>query len=168
MEKLMENGADIHPRSSNGGLALYTAIYTFTTGAFRGTLGESEALLQTIRLLLEKGANIYEFDNSGLSMMHLLATGSRPELLNLFIEQAIQLEKHGLHGSVQRLLRFRDDYGLTPVDCATKTVAGYLEDQLRKAEICDGKVMYDFGDPDIEEIQTGLVSKSQLLECLYH
>ena len=65
----------------------------------------------------------------------------------------MQLEEKRLHGSVQRLIRARDNYDETPLDHANAEVARLLEQELSDAVSRDGGVMYGFDTASIREMR---------------
>ena len=107
---------------------------------------EYEQSLQIIRILLERGANFYQIYGDQTAW-HLAAIYKTPGLLNLFIENARQLDEREQNGNVQRSLRMRDRFGRTPVDHATGANVQYLDDQLEEAVKRDGRVMYNVDSP---------------------
>ncbi len=153
VRRLLDNGESIHARERNGQSALYEAVQKYSELSWFDDFDGAEALQQTIRFLLQKGAYVYEVNSSGVSPMHYAVSTSIPVLLRLFVDHATQLERNGLHGSVQRLLRMRDDMGDTPGYSAITADERYLENELRDAVERDGRVMYDFDNPDIAEIR---------------
>lgn len=91
--------------------------------------------------------------------MHFAARSHEPKLSRLFVEHADRLEEIGLIGSVQRLLKAKNNKKETPIDCATIMHKEYLQNALDAAVSRNGgKVMYDFDsifqklDPDEEDI----------------
>lgn len=168
VNKLLDNGEDVNVRAPHGKSALCCAIskiFGLKISSPGRTLEDEKVqpLLDMIRILLKRGANIFEFVN-GSSNMHWVAISGLYALFDLIVEHAKELERSGLPGSVQRLLRARDHFGYTPEEVPP---GKYLPDQLVLAmERNDNKIMYDFDNPNVAEIREGRVSKPVLMEYL--
>ena len=94
------------------------------------------------------------------------------KIFEQLIEQARKWEDNGVEGSVQRLLRLKDNLGRTAEDFATGSNKEYLKHQLEEAEERESKILYDFGLPTIKEVQTEGISlnyiRNTLSEQSYH
>lgn len=103
VEKLLENGEDVNVRDRLGKSALYLAtamVYLTRSSVKEETI---PALLNTIRILLQNGADIFDTNDDPWPLLRLVAHSDLPALSDLFVERAKQLEESGLVGSVQRL-----------------------------------------------------------------
>ena len=169
VQMLLDNGEDINLTAHDRDSALLQALQNWKPPLINQrslvqTVSKvaSEDMVGTIKVLLNRGANIYDVDSFGRPSIHLAVLRGRYTIPRLLVEHAVQLEQNQLHGSVQRLLRMRDSLGRLPRDVATSEDVKYLDDELEKAVQRDGKVMYDFGGPDIEDIRSGTVKMDYL------
>ena len=109
----------------------------------------------TARLLLAGGADIFAVDHSGSTALH------RAHNVSFFQEHACTLEANGLRGSVQRLLRMKNQMGKVAADISlwrkmrnvhrNNARTSELDESLRAAVERDGEELYEFGHPDIVE-----------------
>ena len=192
VEKLLNSGDDVNVENPRSALssAIHGYLFTFQDYTFdlQGSLvviqsilqgssfvcdmhskeREGQAWMNTIQILLSRGANIFEFGSlDGRSIMHIAVESKDPTLPSLFVERAVQLEESGLVGSIQRLLRGRDLWGETLLGFALNLHTEYLQDVLDAAVIRNnGKIMYDFDNPNITQISEGWVQKELLWQYL--
>jgi ankyrin repeat protein len=148
LERLLANGADVHtyleqPGIYTDGQSIMYQIVSRSGFFWRYDIKHREEVQKVVQVLLKYGANLYETNHIGQSVMHLAANDSESRLLRLFVKHAIHLEGNGLLGSVQRLLRLRDDYGRTPRDYTTESDAVYLEEVLEEFEKANNMIMFD-------------------------
>lgn len=136
VEKLLNEGEDVNVRFWYERFALHLTVLGLPAdfGANKKE-SETQAQLNTARILLQRGVNIFAMDHDGLSATHLVKWSNTPALYRLFIEHVNHLEESGLIGSVQRLLRARDNRGNTPIDHARPPHDKYLQDELFAAVI---------------------------------
>ena len=175
VQELLSNGEDVNVRIEGGFSALFNIMKMFSFHIWWIKNGENfQAYLNTIQILLQYGASIFEIDDFPRSLMHWATVSYEPVLSShiiepvfssLIIEQAKRLEESGLIGSVQRLLRARNHRGATPIDWARIWQKKYLQDELDAAVLRDGgKIMYDSGTPDIVQLSEGHLNQESLME----
>ena len=157
VRRLLDSGGDVSECDWDGLTALHHAVQRLRTSSRQSTAPLNRYAL-IIELLLRKGANIYDADKMGRTPMHFAKSRNEQELL---IRHAKRLEKRGLIGGVQALLRMRDYNGATPSQFISPDIYAhdtqYLREQLKEATDHDGKVMYDFTDPNnIVALQAGV------------
>ena len=155
VKSLLDRGSNIDVRDQRGNTPLSAAmqrLWALTNTGLSRSSPRFAALRQTTQLLLTKQPYLYEWDKLGRSLLHL-AVYPDPILHDLpesLIDAAIHLEKKGMPGSVQRLLRMRDSKDDTPADIAAPDTAEYLTKQLDEAVSRDGRILYDLDTEDIK------------------
>jgi hypothetical protein len=136
----------------------------FTQHAPKEPVPEGVAsLCEIFKVLLINGANLFAANYDGRGMMHFTSERFAQELL---IDHARRLEEKGLSVSVQRLLRITNTRGQTPLDAAKPGDVPYLEDELSQAVQRDSRVMYDFEFIDIPALNSGAMTRDDLLKYL--
>lgn len=97
VEKLLNSGDEVNARDLNNKPALYYALHWFLIHDVQSKQRRSQARVNTVQILLQKGANIFWIDDfNGWSLMHYAILVNEPALLSLFVEHAIQLEESDL------------------------------------------------------------------------
>ena len=184
VEILLMKGVNIDAQDQDGDTALCAAVFSYLEVTRYGTdehipLKEPKALAQIIRALVAIGADIFICGQTGTSVMHLAAESGHVPLVRIILHRAIQLEAKGLRGSVQRLIRARDEFDRAPVDHTLpgvaelfvetleaavsrdgshsddtlSGVAELLAETLEAAVLRDGGIMYDFDVDYIRDIR---------------
>lgn len=166
VQELLNNGEDVDVRIGDDRSALFNIMKMFSHNVWRSKNWENfQAHLNTIQILLQHGASIFEIDNIPRSLLHWAAVSYEPVLSSLIIEQAKQLEESGLIGSVQRLLRARNNRGQTPIDWASIRHKKHLQGELDAAVLRDGgKIMCNSGTSDIVQISNEHLNQESLME----
>lgn len=170
VENLLNNGEDVDVRIGNAYSVLFnlTKIFSHHRWWIKNR-AESQAYLNTIQILLQHGAPIFEIDDNCQSLLHWAAIADEHALPRLFIEYGKLREESGLVGSVQRLLRAKSDRGETPIDWARFWHKEYLQSELDAAVLRNGgQILYDFGTPDVTQRSEVHLNKESLMEFYKH